>query len=326
MRLLVKQGNHTVNELRFDKGPVYIGRHADSQVLLPDRAVSRQHAVIFSTDNGKWIVEDLDSANKTYLNDEAVHKAEVETGDFLRRVDFTIEVDLESETAISEVEADTTVGKLEADTVAGKIEADTVAGKIESDTAAGKPIGSEDTTTTPLISRGPQIIVRALDSEQAPPVRLPAERATHFLQATEVISKADNLDKVLLVLLDIIAKQFNPYHVWCALREQPGGPMTCHAGKKRDGQAVELSDLEFGEKITEAVEKDEFLLFIFSRDLSVEKKEQIRSALIAPVISPAGCFGVLYANNTFRDDHYNLGDLDYLMLLGIHTATVLGKL
>jgi len=317
MRLVVKQGDHTVNEFQFDRGPIYIGRHTNSQVLLPDRAVSRQHAVIFTTDNGKWTVEDLDSANKTYLNEEPVHKAEIKTGDCLRITDFTIEIDLE---------ADTDVDKLESDTVVGEVESDTAVGKVESDTAVSKPVSSEDTTTTPLLSRGPQIIIRALDSEQAPPMRLPAERATHFLQAAEAISKTDNLDKVLLALLNIIAKQFNTYHVWCALRSQPAGPMTSHTGKQRNGQTIQLSDIKLNEKITEAVEKDKFLLFIFSRDLSKEKKKQIRSSLIAPVISPAGCFGVLYANNTFREDHYNLGDLDYLMLLGMHTATVLENL
>ena len=77
MHLVVKQNNRTVNEFRFANGPVYIGRGANSQVFLPDRAVSRQHAVIFSTQNGKWMVEDLDSANKTYLNEKAVHTAAI---------------------------------------------------------------------------------------------------------------------------------------------------------------------------------------------------------------------------------------------------------
>jgi len=68
------------------------------------------------------------------------------------------------------------------------------------------------------------------------------------------------------------------------------------------------------------------MLFIFPRDLSQQKETQIRSVVIAPLLTPAGCYGVLYANNTFRDDHYNLGDLDYLMLLGLHTASVVAKL
>ena len=98
MRLVVKQGDSTANEFRFAKGPVYIGRHTNSQVFLPDRVVSRHHAVIFSTQDGKWMVEDLDSANKTYLNEKAIHKAEIKTGDCLRITDFTIEINLEDGT------------------------------------------------------------------------------------------------------------------------------------------------------------------------------------------------------------------------------------
>jgi len=289
MRLLVKQSDGTVNELQFTKGPVYIGRRPSSQIFLPDEGVSRQHAVIFNTEDGKWIVEDLDSANKTYLNDEAIHKTEIKTGDYLRIVGFTIEVNLEEA-----AEAD-------------------------------KTMELEDTLAT-TISTGPQIIIRKPGAEQAPPIRFPSERAVDFLQASDAICKADGLDKMVQALLNIVAKQFGSYHAWCALRNEPTGPMTCHAGKTRDDQSLEMSDVRFNEKITEAIEKNEFLLFVFSRDMSKEKKGQIRSVVIAPIMSQAGCLGVLYTNNTFRDDHYNLSDLDYLMLLGFHTAAIVAKL
>jgi len=293
MRLLVKQNGRTVNEFQFAKGPIYIGRHPNSQVFLPGEAVSRQHAVIFNTQDGKWIVEDLDSANKTYLNDEAIHKTEIKDGDRLSITDYTVEINLEEETEDKAAEAE-------------------------------KPIYLEDTLTAQ--ARGPQIIIRRPGAEQAPPIRFPAQRAVDFLQATQAIGKANGLDEVIQVLLNIVAKQFSAYSTWGALRGQPGGPMTCHAGKRRDGQALELGDIKLNEKITEAIEKEEFLLFLFSRDLSREKKGQIRSVLIAPIVSQAGCFGVLYANNTFRDEHYSLSDLDYMMLLAMHTATVLQKL
>ena len=287
MRLVVKQNGRAINELQFAKGPVYIGRQTNSQVFLPDRGVSRQHAVIFSTQDGKWMVEDLDSANKTYLNDEAIHKTEVKTGDILRITDFTIEINLKDITA------------------------------------AEKPLDLEDTLTTTATARGPQIIIRKPGAEQAPPIRFPAERTVDFLQATEAIGKANGMDEMIQVLLGIIAKQFGAFNFWCALRNQADGPMTCHAGKKRDGQALELNEIELNEKINEAIEKKEFLLFLFSRDMTVEKTGQIRSVVIAPIISQAGCFGVLYSNNTFRDEHYNLSDLDYLMLLAISTAAIL---
>ena len=282
MYLVVKRNGHTINEFRTAEGPVHIGRRSDNQIPLPDRAISKKHATIFNADDGKWMVEDLDSANKTYLNDEAIHKAEIKTGDCLRIADFTIEIDLEAEQT------------------------------------ADKAADSEDTLVA--TSHGPQIIIRKLGAEQAPTIRFPAERAVEFLQATDAICKTSNLDELLLTLLDIVSKQFSSYHTWCAVRNQPDGPMTCHAGRQRDGQSVEISDIKLSEKITEAVEKQEFLLFIFSRAPGQKKGEGTRSVLIAPIMSLTGCFGVLYADNAMGDEHYSLSDLDYLMVIAMHTT------
>jgi hypothetical protein len=290
MRLVVKQGDRTVNELQFEKGPIYIGRHSNSQVFLPDKTVSRQHAVIYNTKEGQWVVEDLESANKTFLNDAEITKSEVKDGDVLKITDFSIEVSFKD--GVSQDPGET----------------------VELEEAPA------------FLSSGPQIIMRKLGAEKAPAIRFDAQRASDFLQAIEEIKKANNLDKVLLALLDIVLKQFKTYHVWCALRAGPTGPMTAHAGRQKGGMAIEQGDLEFSDKIAEALDKKQYMLFIFPRDLSQKKETQIRSILIAPLLSTAGCFGVLYANNTFRDDHYNLGDLDFLMLIGLHTASVLSKL
>lgn len=299
MRLVVKQNGSTIKEHQFEKGPVYIGRHMHSQVFLPDKSVSRQHAVIFSSHDGKWMVEDLDSANKTYLNDEPVHKSEIKTGDVLNITDFAIEINLEDGV---EVESESGV-------------------EVESE--SGEPIHMEDTLA---LSHGPQIIARDMDSEQAPPIRFPATRADDFMQATEAISKADNTDKLLLTLLDTIQKQFDAYTVWCALRTQPTGPMTCHAGKKRDGKTIQLNELKLSEKITQAVERKKFMLFLFSRIPNQAKEGDLRSVVIAPIMSQAGCFGILYVDNAIGDEHYSLSDLDYLMMIGIHTSNILQNL
>jgi GAF domain-containing protein len=110
------------------------------------------------------------------------------------------------------------------------------------------------------------------------------------------------------------------------LRNEPTGPMTHHAGRTREGQTLELNTIKLNEKINEAIEKSHFLLFIFSKDMTKDEKGQIRSVVIAPIVGPTGCFGVLYANNTFRDDHYSLSDLDYLMLLGMHIAAAVQRM
>jgi pSer/pThr/pTyr-binding forkhead associated (FHA) protein len=284
MRLVLKQGDSTIREFQFARGPIYIGRHTNSQILLPDKTVSRQHAVLFSTQAGKWMVEDLDSANKTYLNDEVIHKAEVKSGDTLRIADYAIEVDLEKE-AGPEAE-----------------------------------IQLEDTLVTP--SREQQITVRRVDSKHtAPPVKLPAKRIKDFAEATGEICRAKGLDEVLRALLHIAAKQFSAYRSWCALRNQTNGPMTVHAGKKQSGPAVKLEEIKLNEKITDAVEQGQFLLFGWLGFQLGE--ERIRSALIAPVMGQTGCFGVIYIDNDVAHEQYTLSDLDYLMLLALHTASIL---
>ena len=294
MRLVVKQKEQVIHEFQFAAGPVHIGRHADSQIFLPDRTVSRHHAVIFSTQDGKWMVEDLDSVNKTRLNGKSVRKAEIKTSDILRIADFDIEINLEDDTIVD------------------------------------KPINLEDTLTKTTYDMEdtfahdplePQVITRMLHSENAPDIKIPALRIDAFLEASEQICKADTLDEVLITLLDVTAKQFNTFRIWCALRSQPSGAMLCNAGKKRDGTRIQIEDLRFGEKINQAVEKKKYLLL--PRIPPKRKSEKIHSAMIAPIISQSGCLGVLYADNDMSHEHYTLSDLDYMILLTIHTAVVL---
>lgn len=292
MHLVVKQNNDTINELRFNEGPVYIGRRSNSQVVLPDKSVSKQHAVIFVTDDSKWMVEDLDSVNKTYLNDEEIHKAELKTGDVLRITDFTIEISLESD----EPDNSETI-------------------------RSGDTFSMHATLATPPH----EIVVRKPDAGHAPAMRLPAKRLSDFSHATETICEVETLDKLLESLMDIMSRQFSAFHVWCALREQPIGPMTYQMGKRRDGRNVELSNLMLKDKIDQVVERGQSLV-LPRVSAKLEEKERIRSAIIVAIMRHSGCYGVLYVDNAMLHDHYSLSDLDYLMLLSIHIASVLKKL
>jgi pSer/pThr/pTyr-binding forkhead associated (FHA) protein len=291
MRLVVKQNDRAINEFRFTEGSVAIGRQANNQVVLADRTVSKKHAVISRDQNGKWMVEDMKSANKTYLNDKPIEKAEIKTGDCLRISEFTIQIVLGDSIDID------------------------------------KPTKLEDTLQLQASLTTPrhETVIRKPDAAHAPAMRLPAKRLSDFSQAADTISKAENLDTLLPALLNIILKQFSSFRVWCALRDQPSGPMTSHAGKRRDGRRVELSELQFAEKINEAVEKGQSLV-LPSVTAQMEEKDRIRSALIAPIMRPAGCFGVLYVDNAMVHEHYSLSDLDYLMLLAIHTSAILKNL
>ena len=295
--MIVKQKDRTIDEFRFTTSPIHIGRHAESQVFLPDRAVSRHHAVIFSTPDGTWMVEDLDSANKTYLNGEPIYRAEINTDDVLRVGDFTIDIDLEKGANVE-----------------SKAEK-----PIDTSSDTPKPIDLEDTLATSYFE--PQVIVRKPDSGHAPAMRIPAKRSKDFVEATESICRTNSLDDVVKVLLHIATKQFCAYHAWCALRDEPTGPMICHGGKKQDGQKTELSEIKLTDKIHQAIEKGQFMLL--PRIPDQQQTEKIHSVMIAPIMGQTGCFGILYMDNDMSHEHYTISDLDYLMLIAIHTAAIL---
>jgi pSer/pThr/pTyr-binding forkhead associated (FHA) protein len=290
MRLVLKQKDGETKEYQFAQGPIQIGRAADCHVLLPDRTVSKKHAVIVCNDAGTWHVEDLGSANKTYLNGEVVRAAAIKTGDSIRITDFTIEVRVEDQAPEAQAEQFEDTLNLEAG------------------------------LATPVH----ETVVRKPDAGHAPAMRLPAKRLSDFSQACDAICRAKNLEDLLVTLLNLSLKQFSAFNTWCALREQPSGPMTYHAGKRRDGSAVDISEIKLADKINQAVERTQSL--VMPRVAAdVEEKARIRSALIASVAGPTGCYGVIYLDNAMVHDHYTLGDLDYLMLLASHTAAVLSK-
>ena len=55
------------------KEPVVIGRHPDCEIHIDDGSVSRRHAQVVYQD-GAYFVEDLDSRNGTFLNDQQIYQ------------------------------------------------------------------------------------------------------------------------------------------------------------------------------------------------------------------------------------------------------------
>ena len=61
-------------------GPTTIGRAADNTITLPDPMTSRNHARLVSAD-GKWVVEDLGSANGIIFGGQRVERVDLNSGD-----------------------------------------------------------------------------------------------------------------------------------------------------------------------------------------------------------------------------------------------------
>ncbi|MBN1786834.1 MAG: FHA domain-containing protein [Sedimentisphaerales bacterium] len=312
IHLTVKRNYKAVNELTLDTTPIYIGRKPDVDVVLPDMAISRQHAMI-DLKSGKWTIEDLDSANKTYLNCEAIHKAKIKSGDVVQIADFTIEIEL-----LGEDEIDDKFDAAGAETVPLDQPALEEEEDEEEDETSGVGVAEAATLSTPR----DEVVVRKPDREHAPAMRLAARRLTDFAQAVESFGKAKDLDELVKTIIDTSIQQFTAFRVWCGLRSQKTGPITFQFGKRRDGQPVELNDIMLNERITQTFQRGQSLV-LPQVSAEIEAKERIRSAMIASIKTTKGCFGVLYVDNAMVHKHYSLSDLDYLMVVAIHSAGII---
>lgn len=53
----------------FSQPEFFIGREAQADMQIPDETLSAMHARVFYK-NGQWMIEDLQSTNGTFINDE----------------------------------------------------------------------------------------------------------------------------------------------------------------------------------------------------------------------------------------------------------------
>ncbi|MCD6350852.1 MAG: FHA domain-containing protein, partial [Armatimonadetes bacterium] len=73
MKLVVLNGDMANWEFTLEGEEMTLGRRSDNDIVLPaDRRISRQHARVFERD-GDWYIEDMGSANGTFVNDRRVH-------------------------------------------------------------------------------------------------------------------------------------------------------------------------------------------------------------------------------------------------------------
>jgi len=287
MRLTIKRGESLINELHFSTGPIYIGRQIGSQIFLPDKSVSRQHTVLYTTTDGKWIVEDLDSANKTYLNDEAIHKLEIKNGDILKISDFQIEI------------------------------------QIDESEKKSAGISLEDTLHATLHEA--QVVLRHLDGADAPLIKMQAKRGRDFSYAASAICKCLDTHELLITLLDLVFRQLKPFHAWVGLRKNSSGEMDVSKGREISGKTVKLEELCLESKVSEALKTNQYIL-VPRLPLRAESDSKVSSAIIVPVMSENACYGAIYADNSLDHEHYGQNDLDYLILVSFMAGAFIKNL
>lgn len=291
MRILVKRGTSLVNDLRFERGPIYIGRQRGSQVFLPDRSVSRQHAVILTNNEGVWLVQDLQSANRTVLNGHPVKKAPLHEGDIITVSDFNIEIHFEHETSphSSEVQIDL------------------------NDTLINEQVNAPATYKT----------------TREKTIHLVSDRVKNMYDLTVELCCLGDQEKLIGKLINLLLEQFDAYHVWAGLRETTSGPITCHSGCTRAGHQITLEQLLGKKIIKDALQTESYILLpnladaTSPADTHIDTLVYLRSAMAVPIASPTGAYGIIYVDNGADKSSYTHHDLDYLSVVGTLIAAFL---
>jgi hypothetical protein len=291
MRLLVKRGNSLVNDLKFSSGPIYIGRHPKSHVFLPDRAVSRQHAIILKGPDESWVIKDCDSANRTLVNGRPVSRQPLYEGDVISIADFSLEFHTNAALKPSHHEQPVDMGET--------------------------LVHSQEVV--------PSIYAKKHEGARERTLHLAAGRLRHLFEVMSRLHVAEDQEQLLPELTKLLMQQFDAYHVWVGLRETTSGPLTCHGGLTRGGEPVGLEGLLGQALVKQAVKTETYILMpdvadaAAAGDSLVGHAEQLRSVLVAPIVAPAGAYGV-------DQSPYTAQDMDFLTVVSTHVAALIEHL
>ncbi len=95
--LLVQIGGQPPRRVPLTRSELRLGRSADCEIVIEDQGVSRVHAR-FLREGAGWAIEDLDSRNGTFVNDEPVRRRRLAPGDRVRLGrDVVLELEAEPE-------------------------------------------------------------------------------------------------------------------------------------------------------------------------------------------------------------------------------------
>ncbi len=271
------------------KFPVVLGREPSNDIALDDYMVSRKHArIIFS--EGQFEVEDLGSANGTFVNGMKVSSSALAEGDELRLGNWVF-----------------LVKKGGGDVIA----------------AAGSPSPVIAQTQTQFISLD-ELNAEIANKTQYAPVASVAKVLGFFQQAGKILESAFELDEVLERILDLTFQMIPAERGFILLNNAETGEMDVRAQKFRDVEASPASQeaklsktiLEYATKQGRAVlTSDAAHDDRFGTARSVIAQE-IRGAICVPLKGRQDILGAIYADSRLMSHKFSLDDLKLLTSVG----------
>src|SRR5262245_23117733 len=86
-----------IKTFTFNKEVITVGRNPEADVFLDNPGVSRDHVKLEMTSRGFYAVEDLGSANGTFLNDQPIKREYLMNNDVVRLGKFSLWINYEED-------------------------------------------------------------------------------------------------------------------------------------------------------------------------------------------------------------------------------------
>jgi len=289
------RGGKGVQEEEFKLEAVTgIGRGPSNNIVLPHQSVSREHARIVSGGDGYYL-EDLNSANGTYLNGQKIQRCRLSDGDVIRIFDFTLEF------------------------------AEKPAGKAAGAEAPGRAPSFPDLTTF-VATRGPQDL--AGSPGEADIHQTLSRRLEVLYEVSRSAMGSLSVESLLEVILDELFKIFaQAEYGFVLVRDPSDGAFSVAASRKRDSSADEVTPsntiVEYACRARQAV-----LSASAMQDSRFKGAQSIvgtstASVLCAPLIAEQDVLGLIYVATRQSGRPFSEDDLHVVVCVAATAAIFL---
>jgi predicted component of type VI protein secretion system len=130
-----------IRAYRFNKNVITVGRDPQADIYLDNAGVSREHVRIEQTPGGYYAVEDLGSANGTFVNEQSVKREYLTSNDVVRVGKFSLWVSYDEDRRGDEMPRPMSANAYEGTTVLSVSELDEMMAKVQASESEGPPLG-----------------------------------------------------------------------------------------------------------------------------------------------------------------------------------------
>ncbi len=291
---------------------VVLGRHPDCSVVVDDPSVSRRHAQIVQK-NGKYLLEDLESRNGTFLNRRMIQQStRLLNGDQIRICDalFTFYLDESIQTPMPRQTQENP-----SQSIANSILMEDLSDSNElSSIMHQMDVGNEDGTHYPTEM-----------------VASPEAKLTALIEITKALAKTISMDKVLLRVLECLFDLFKQADRGFIVMADADGdlkPLAMKLRREDEESTIRISRtivrhvLEKRQAIisTDAASDERF-------DLSQSITDfRIRSMMCAPLFDAEGnSVGVIQLDSLRNSVSFQNEDMDVLATVALQAGAAIDK-